>query len=310
MSRRVTALTAQQILESYDFAQDESSEDEIDLIEKRVDTSEDEENESPLEQDDDLMQSASQDIIDFGSSKNIILGRQTKVKPKPPFEWFDKPDIVFSRENNKFAGEIIEELKNEKSVIFFFKMIITNEMMESIVEYTNLRISLINTSKILNKNYRIKFERMISKKITLVEMYGFVGLMILFGLTGKTDVSVEEIWSEKSIHYSPIASAAMSRQRFQLITQNICFDNILTRNSRNSNKFHKMSDIFGLFKENIKLITPSYCLCVDETLYQFRGKCFCRQFIPSKPARYGIKYWCLVDTMTGKLQNLMISVFN
>jgi hypothetical protein len=32
-----------------------------------------------------------------------------------------------------------------------------------------------------------------------------------------------------------------------------------------------------------------------------KGKCRFRQYIPSKPARYGIKYWCLVDTETGYL---------
>ena len=60
-----------------------------------------------------------------------------------------------------------------------------------------------------------------------------------------------------------------------------------------------MHEIFNCFKENLRLIIPSFCLCVDETLHAFRGKCFCRQFIPSKPARYGIKFWCLVDTVTG-----------
>ena len=36
------------------------------------------------------------------------------------------------------------------------------------------------------------------------------------------------------------------------------------------------------------------------------GKCAFRQYIPSKPARYGIKYWCLVDTECGYLCNVDI----
>jgi hypothetical protein len=130
-------------------------------------------------------------------------------------------------------------------------------------------------------------------------MDGFIGVFILFGLTGKSNISIEEIWGENSANYSQFASITMARERFQLIVKNICFDNILTLDTRKTEKFHKMSEIFNKFKCNLNLITPSSFLCIDETLYSFRGRCFCRQYIPSKPARYGIKYWCLVDIITG-----------
>ena len=47
MSERLGVLTAQQILESYDLAENESSDDELDSIEKRIETTEDEANSSP-----------------------------------------------------------------------------------------------------------------------------------------------------------------------------------------------------------------------------------------------------------------------
>lgn len=34
---------------------------------------------------------------------------------------------------------------------------------------------------------------------------------------------------------------------------------------------------------------------IDEQLLGFRGKCPFRQYIPSKPDKYGIKFWCCVD---------------
>jgi hypothetical protein len=77
-------------------------------------------------------------------------------------------------------------------------------------------------------------------------------------------------------------------------------DDIDLRINRKNNKFHKMTEIFELFKQNLRLIVPSKFLCIDETLYPFRGKCSFRQFIPSKPSRYGIKYWCLIDVKLGK----------
>jgi hypothetical protein len=114
----------------------------------------------------------------------------------------------------------------EKSMLIYFKIIITEEIISLIVEYTNLRISKINTNEIINSVYRKQFERLIRKEITIYEMYAFVGFLVIFGLTGKTDISVEEIWSERSLHYSHFPSDTMARERFQLITKNISLDNI------------------------------------------------------------------------------------
>jgi hypothetical protein len=100
----------------------------------------------------------------------------------------------------------------------------------------------------------------------------------------------------------------MSRERYQLISQYIAFDDIDTREKRKEKKFHKMEASFGMFKKALNLIILSYFLCIDETLYSFRGCCSFRQFIPSKPARYRIKYWCLVDVRNGKLKLLILSI--
>lgn len=41
---------------------------------------------------------------------------------------------------------------------------------------------------------------------------------------------------------------------------------------------------------------PSENLTVGEQLYPFRGRCDFRQYIPSKPAEYGLKVWWLCDS--------------
>jgi hypothetical protein len=165
-------------------------------------------------------------------------------------------------------------LKNEKLIINFFKKILNEDIAYLVVDYTNLRISLIDLSKISNNTYRKQQELLIGKKITIDEMYSFIGLLILFGLTGNSDVSNEEIWSEKSAHYTQYAVVTMSRDRFQLIKRNLCFDNITTRNIRKTNKLYKIEEVFMLFKKNLKLITPSSCLCIDETLHAFVGSSY------------------------------------
>ena len=47
-----------------------------------------------------------------------------------------------------------------------------------------------------------------------------------------------------------------------------------------------------------KLYIPGPDVCVDEQLVAFRGRCGFRQYIPSKPAKYGIKIWWCCDSQT------------
>jgi hypothetical protein len=63
-----------------------------------------------------------------------------------------------------------------------------------------------------------------------------------------------------------------------------------------------MRVIYDMFRTNIrKAFTPGKHLTIDETLYSYRGHCSHRQYIKSKPAKYGLKYNNIVDTQTAYL---------
>ena len=47
-------------------------------------------------------------------------------------------------------------------------------------------------------------------------------------------------------------------------------------------------------------------MTVDEQLVAFRGKCSMRQYMKSKPAKYGIKVWAAADVKTSYLYNLQV----
>jgi hypothetical protein len=47
-------------------------------------------------------------------------------------------------------------------------------------------------------------------------------------------------------------------------------------------------------------------MTVDEQLVAFRGKCPMREYMKSKPAKYGIKIWAAADVKTSYLYNLQI----
>ncbi|KRZ55881.1 PiggyBac transposable element-derived protein 4 [Trichinella nativa] len=53
------------------------------------------------------------------------------------------------------------------------------------------------------------------------------------------------------------------------------------------------------------MYNPSENVTVDERLYSFKGRCQFRQYMPKKPAKYGIKFWvacCSKSSYAWKMQ--------
>ena len=139
----------------------------------------------------------------------IFLGRQTKNAPKSPFIWCKRPGIY--EPNVEFDGQIIPELIHEKSISFLFKKIISFDMIRIITYYTKKRIENRITSKYVNLQYRERLDKIKANNVSEKEIYAYIGLLILFGLTNKNDISIELLWSAKSlVHYTPFASAIIA----------------------------------------------------------------------------------------------------
>jgi len=51
----------------------------------------------------------------------------------------------------------------------------------------------------------------------------------------------------------------------------------------------------------IQGLVPGTNTCIDEQLYSYRGRCAFKQYMPSKPAKCGIKFWSFVGVKSGYL---------
>lgn len=89
----------------------------------------------------------------------------------------------------------------------------------------------------------------------------------------------------------------MSLGRFKFITRSLRFDHRPTRDVRKSvDNIAPIRDIFDQFVANCKnSYSPGRCVTIDEKLEAFRGRCSFKQYIPSTPAKYGIKIYALCD---------------
>ena len=81
----------------------------------------------------------------------------------------------------------------------------------------------------------------------------------------------------------------------------------MTRSERvKIDKLAAVRDLFSLFTDNCKTCySMGQNVTIDEMLPGFRGRCGFRQYIPSKPNKYGIKIFCMADSKlfyTGNLE--------
>lgn len=153
--------------------------------------------------------------IPIVSNDDYYYGKNSDLN----YRWNKKEPVINFDLNDKFEkiSGLKESVKECSKLEDFFRFFIDESMVNLIVEYTNLKLFLNNIEE---------------DPVDSIEIYGFIGLLLLFGVTKKNDVSIGEIWNSKSIDFMNYAAATISRDRFKFICQNITFDEIFTREAR------------------------------------------------------------------------------
>ncbi|XP_055918320.1 piggyBac transposable element-derived protein 3-like [Eupeodes corollae] len=133
--------------------------------------------------------------------------------------------------------------------------------------------------------------------LTSTELDAFIGILLAGGVSHNNMQDSSVLWRSDAL---PIFRAAMSYKRFLALSRYIRFDDGRTREFRQrSDKAAPIRDIWNFLNENLaKNYEPHETITVDEQLFPYRGKTKFTQFIPSKPAKYGIKIWWAYDSKT------------
>ena len=126
----------------------------------------------------------------------------------------------------------------------------------------------------------------------------FLGIVILIGVYKSNSENVAQLWSKEDGRL--IFNKLMSRNRYHQILRVLRFDNANARRSnRSADKFQPIRYVFEEWDLNLRdSYTPEPHMTVDEQLLCFRGSCLFRQYIPSKPGKYGIKVWAICEANT------------
>lgn len=190
--------------------------------------------------------------------------------------------------------------KNAKSAVDCFLLFINDRMISDIVNYTNIKIRETSADWQSSSNYNQTSE---------VEIKALFGLLYLAGVFRNNHRLLQDLWNTDGTGMEVFRST-MSIRRFQFLLCCLRFDNKDNREERKKiDKLAPIRAIVDKFSENCQAVyTPSQYLTIDEKLEMFRGRCSFRQYMPNKPAKYGLKVHALVDARTHYLVNMEVYV--
>ncbi|XP_047103800.1 piggyBac transposable element-derived protein 3-like [Schistocerca piceifrons] len=161
---------------------------------------------------------------------------------------------------------------------------ISKEILEEIINCTNYEGRIV--AALRGKTW---------KNVSLAEMECFLGLLLLSGVEKSWDVPIRELFLDEKAN--PTYKATMSVNRFEDIRRMIRFDDSHTHEAQSADdKLATVRCVWELLLDKCRnRMIPNDSLTVDEQLVPFRGRCSFTQYMPSKPAKYGIKIFWLCD---------------
>lgn len=190
--------------------------------------------------------------------------------------------------------------KHMKSVLETWDLFFPEEILRIIVENTNKFITSIS------ENYSRERDAM---PTDIVEIKALLGLVYLRGVLKSSRLNVDELWDKNGCGVERFR-LTMSKQRFLFLLRSLRFDDRLTREERKQvDKLAPIRDILDIFVKKCQdMYHVSDFVTIDEMLPAFRGRCQFKQYIPSKPNKYGIKIFSLVDAKMHYTKNLEVYV--
>ncbi|XP_060766902.1 piggyBac transposable element-derived protein 4-like [Neoarius graeffei] len=172
-------------------------------------------------------------------------------------------------------------VSNTHDLVSTFHLFITPAIEKIILEMTNLEGF---------RKYGDSWKRMDE-----TDLHAYLGLLILAGVYRSRGEAAASLWDAENGR--PIFRATMPLKLFYTYSRMLQFDNHELRPARRvADKLAAIREVWDKWVERLPyLYNPGPDVTVDEQLVPFRGRCPFRQYMPSKPARYGIKLWVACD---------------
>ncbi|XP_051743299.1 piggyBac transposable element-derived protein 4-like [Ctenopharyngodon idella] len=173
-----------------------------------------------------------------------------------------------------------------------FELFFPSSIQKMLVEMTNLEGQRVFAEEWCN--------------IDWTEMQAFIGLLILAGVLKSHHEAACSLWHSEMGR--AIFRTTMPLKNFKRLSRVLRFDDKKTRAARRANdKLAPIREIWEQWVERLPFMyRPDLNITVDECLVGFSGRCPFKQYMPSKPAKYGIKIWAACDAKTSYCFNMQV----
>ena len=163
-------------------------------------------------------------------------------------------------------------------------LVILDSILDTAVVYTNIAGRRLAAR-----------EGFVWKKTCREEMEAFLGLHILAGTMKAHHRCLRELYSIRD--GIALFRAAMSEKRFEQLKACLRFDDPLRRDS--DDRGAPIRQVINDYNSRLRqLYTPGPHLTIDEMLIEFHGRVSFKQYIPSKPGKFGLKMYWIAEAET------------
>ena len=204
----------------------------------------------------------------------------------------------------QFSGQggCIQDMTN-KSPIDFFQLFLTDDILQMVVEQTNLFAEQFIDTHELARRSRVQQWGRSSHDID--ELKRFLALVIIMGLVSYP--SIEDSWVTSWPFATATFSSVMSRDRFSLILRFLHLSDSTKYIPKGQPGHDPLFKLRPFLDPLIRNFQSSYSLgreiSVDESMVGFKGRLWFIQYLPKKPTKWGMKAFVLADSVTGYTYN-------
>lgn len=125
-------------------------------------------------------------------------------------------------------------------------------------------------------------------------MREYIGLLILMGINKLPDYKL--YWSTNKFMANAGFQHVMPVKRYEKLTQYLHCSSVTDDNDQLC-KIRELMDMFSLNISNS--YSPQQFQTIDEGMVAHKGRHTAKQYIPSKPVRWGLKVWLRCDSVSG-----------
>uniref|UniRef100_A0A131YKY1 Tick transposon n=1 Tax=Rhipicephalus appendiculatus TaxID=34631 RepID=A0A131YKY1_RHIAP len=179
----------------------------------------------------------------------------------------------------------------------YFKLFFDEELVSEIVTATNKHAN----KKVHDRSLPRKLRLRSWQETDVSELYCFLAVVFLMGLVRKNTLA--DYWSKDTMSETPFFRSIFSVKRFCLLLRVLHFSSLADAKDHLRTirpTMEKIEERFAAF------FAPFQDLSINESLMSWRGRLSCRQYIPSKRHRSGVKTFVLCDLHTGYILRFVV----